>query len=504
MRPHAAQSRPVPILAQASAQGLSAIAMLRLSGSDLALWLLPQLGWTLQARRASLRTLKAPDGSAIDQLVALFFPAPHSFTGEDVLELQTHGSPAVIAWAIEALLHYGRDEALRLARPGEFSERAFLNGRLDLAQAEAVADLIAASTRLQARAALRSLQGEFSIQVNQHLEAVQQLRVLVEAALDFPEEPVESLSSWGLDEALAQTIKAMQSQIPAWQMGAQLQQGLSIALIGPPNAGKSSLLNAFAGQELALVDDEPGTTRDRITQRFEWAGQQIEMTDTAGIRDAAQAHRLELRGMQRSWEVASRAQATLLVIGVDSLPHREGACAETLIEQARHFAQSWWAEHAGQDMQQSVEPPRLVVLNKLDLIEDSDQALSTGPGTSLAARGRENTCDEPMTTKPWTVMAVSAKVGLGLDGLMDRLLQGLQRQGETTEPVWARLRHVDALERALAHLQSAQMHWVCSHAQADLMAEELRLAQQALGEIVGIWRDEDLLGAIFGRFCIGK
>ncbi|NBQ80633.1 MAG: GTP-binding protein [Betaproteobacteria bacterium] len=272
----------------------------------------------------------------------------------------------------------------------------------------------------------------------------------------------------------------------------------------PPNAGKSSLLNAFAGQELALVDDEPGTTRDRITQRFEWAGQQIEMTDTAGIRDAAQAHRLELRGMQRSWEVASRAQATLLVIGVDSLPHREGACAETLIEQARHFAQSWWAEHAGQDMQQSVEPPRLVVLNKLDLIEDSDQALSTGPGTSLAARGRENTCDEPMTTKPWTVMAVSAKVGLGLDGLMDRLLQGLQRQGETTEPVWARLRHVDALERALAHLQSAQMHWVCSHAQADLMAEELRLAQQALGEIVGIWRDEDLLGAIFGRFCIGK
>ncbi|NDG55171.1 MAG: tRNA uridine-5-carboxymethylaminomethyl(34) synthesis GTPase MnmE, partial [Betaproteobacteria bacterium] len=147
--------------------------MLRLSGSDLALWLLPQLGWTLQARRASLRTLKAPDGSAIDQLVALFFPAPHSFTGEDVLELQTHGSPAVIAWAIEALLHYGRDEALRLARPGEFSERAFLNGRLDLAQAEAVADLIAASTRLQARAALRSLQGEFSIQVNQHLEAVQ-------------------------------------------------------------------------------------------------------------------------------------------------------------------------------------------------------------------------------------------------------------------------------------------------------------------------------------------
>ncbi|NDA05741.1 MAG: hypothetical protein EBZ08_11155 [Betaproteobacteria bacterium] len=193
-----------------------------------------------------------------------------------------------------------------------------------------------------------------------------------------------------------------------------------------------------------------------------------------------------------------------MVIGVDSLPHREGACAETLIEQARHFAQSWWAEHAGQDMQQSVEPPRLVVLNKLDLIEDSDQALSTGPGTSLAARGRENTCDEPMTTKPWTVMAVSAKVGLGLDGLMDRLLQGLQRQGETTEPVWARLRHVDALERALAHLQSAQMHWVCSHAQADLMAEELRLAQQALGEIVGIWRDEDLLGAIFGRFCIGK
>ena len=475
----------MPILAQATAKGLSAIAVLRVSGSDLSASLLARLAWSLEPRRASLKTLRAPSGEAIDQVLAVFFPAPHSFTGEDVLELHTHGSPALIAWAMEALLDYGKPEGMRLAKPGEFSERAFLNARVDLAQAEAIADLIAASTRLQAKAALASLQGEFSKQVHQHLEAVQHMRLLVEAALDFPEEPVESLSEWGLDEAFDQAIASMRRQLPAWKQGAQRQQGLSLALIGPPNAGKSSLLNAFAGEELALVDAEPGTTRDRITQRFEWAGQLIEMTDTAGIRDASQAGRIELRGMERSWESAQHAQAVILVISLEDL--KPQADLRALMAEASSYAMAWWKTYGCPSPDQKIDTPTLVVLNKIDLlgqasIQQSHQVLQA----------------------TWPVVAVSAKEAQGLEALMEAVLKQLVDEGQSNEPVWARLRHVKALERAMAHLELAQDHWTTSTGQADLMAEELRLAQQALAEIVGAWSDEDLLGAIFGRFCIGK
>ena len=477
--------KTVPILAQATAQGLSAIAVLRVSGPDLAGSLLPRLGWRLDARRASLRILRASNGEAIDQVLAIFFPSPHSFTGEDLLELHTHGAPAVIAWAMETLLAYGQPEGMRLAKPGEFSERAFLNGRIDLAQAEAIADLIAASTRLQAKAALASLQGDFSKQVHHHLDAVQHMRLLVEAALDFPEEPVESLSDWGLDDALNKAIAAMRRQLPAWQQGAQLQQGLSIALIGPPNAGKSSLLNAFAGEELALVDAEPGTTRDRITQTFQWSGQQIEMTDTAGIRDAAQAGRIELRGMARSWESAHRAQAVLLVISLEDFS--SSTDAGVVLREAQRQAMAWWATNRPSCSDQAIDSPTLTVFNKLDLlIPEVASAVSA------------------LLEGSWPVLAVSAKQGIGLDVLMNAVLKKLAIQGETTEPVWARLRHVKALERALEHLELAQVQWMKAEGQADLMAEELRLAQLALAEIIGVWSDEDLLGAIFGRFCIGK
>jgi len=530
-------ARPVPILAQASAKGLSAIAVLRLSGSELATWLLPRLGWSLEPRRLSLRILKTADGTAIDQVLAVFFPAPYSFTGEDVLEVHTHGSPALVAWAVEALLGLGEDHQLRLARPGEFSERAFFNDRLDLAQAEAIADLIAASTRLQAKAALRSLQGDFSRQVRAHLEAVQHLRLLVEAALDFPEEPVESLSDWGLDAALSETIKSMRAELPAWQQGAQLQAGLSLALIGPPNAGKSSLLNAFVGEELALVDAEPGTTRDRISKSFQWGGQLIELTDTAGIRDAAQAGRIELKGMQQSWESVSRAQAVLLVISLEDLwdvsgsmaPPAEGKArqhvaaglghggfetvlhaqsleqqAQSLRRLAQDFARQWWNRHGEESRSGAVQPPTLVVLNKLDLLSTGLEQVALldhlgGQGTWGSESAVEADCPGD-----WTVILVSARERIGLERLMKSVLERLQAQGESTEPVWARLRHVKALERAIAHLQLALAHWTASSCQAELMAEELRLAQRALAEIIGVWSDEDLLGAIFSRFCIGK
>ncbi|NCV14356.1 MAG: tRNA uridine-5-carboxymethylaminomethyl(34) synthesis GTPase MnmE [Betaproteobacteria bacterium] len=484
-----------PILAQATAKGLSAIAVLRISGSDLAGTLLPRLGWALEPRRASLRTLRAGNGEAIDQVLAVFFPAPHSFTGEDLLELHTHGSPAMIAWALETMLDYGKAESMRLAKPGEFSERAFLNGRIDLAQAEAIADLIAASTRLQAKAALASLQGDFSKQVHRYLDAVQHMRLLVEAALDFPEEPVESLSDWGLENALTEAIAAMQGQLPAWQRGAQLQQGLSLALIGPPNAGKSSLLNAFAGEELALVDAEPGTTRDRISQRFQWAGQAIEMTDTAGIRDAAQAGRIELRGMQRSWESALRAQAVLLVISLEDIAPTDDR--GDLLQRAQHHAKTWWQANRPSDDDPSMAVPTLVVLNKIDLL-GADPAADDLLSDAISGGATQ------MSAASWPVVAVSAKEARGLETLMDAVLNKLAFQGESTEPLWARLRHVQALERALGHLKLAQAHWTTSQGQADLMAEELRLAQQALAEMIGVWSDEDLLGAIFGRFCIGK
>ena len=499
------KEQAVPIIAQASAKGVSAIAVIRISGSDLAGWLLPRLAWKLEPRRSSLRTLKAPDGIAIDQVLATFFPAPHSFTGEDLLEIHSHGSPAIIAWVMESFLVFGKEQQLRLAKPGEFSERAFLNDRLDLAQAEAIADLIAASTRLQAKAALRSLKGEFSQQVKAYIDAVQDLRMLVEAALDFPEEPVESLADWGLDASLDALIETMQTQLPGWKQGAQLQTGLSLALIGPPNAGKSSLLNAFAGEELALVDAEPGTTRDRITQSFQWQGQLIEMTDTAGIREAALAGRIEQKGMQRSWESASRAQAVLLVISVeDALLQAGGPAAvlepQTLEAMARAFAHQWWHRHLDESHADTVQAPTVVVLNKLDLLDAALQQrwLAGDRSASIADQ------DAKTSVIDWPVIPVSARERIGLERLMDALLEKLQVQGESTEPTWARLRHVTALEQTINHLKSARAHWTSANGQADLMAEELRLAQRSLAEITGIWSDEDLLGAIFSRFCIGK
>jgi tRNA modification GTPase len=378
-----------------------------------------------------------------------------------------------------------------------------------------MADLIAASTRLQAKAALASLQGDFSKQVHRYVDAVQQLRLLVEAALDFPEEPVESLSDWGLEEALAKAIEAMQSQLPAWQRGAQLQQGLSMALIGPPNAGKSSLLNAFAGEELALVDHEPGTTRDRISQHFQWAGLAVEMTDTAGIRDAAQAGRIELRGMQRSWESALRAQAVLLVISLEDLA--PAADPGELLRHAQHHAMAWWKANLPSGADPSMAMPTLVVLNKIDLLDANVRSadslavdvlrgdVSSAEVSSADCESDATRCDiKQRSDASWPVVAVSAKEAKGLETMMDAVMKKLAVQGENTEPVWARFRHVKALERALEHLRLAQAHWTTSQGQADMMAEELRLAQQALSEMIGVWSDEELLGAIFGRFCIGK
>ena len=521
-----------PIVALATPPGRGGLAVVRVSGAALVEWLPAALGWRGAPPLKGLRRIFDDRGDLIDQVLVLSFAGPRSFSGEDTVELQCHGSPVVVEAIIARLLQLGRTRGLRLAGPGEFSQRAFLNGRIDLAQAEALADLIAAETALQARAAARAMEGDLSARVQRLLDHVQHLRLLVEAALDFPEEPVESLANWGVDEALAACAADLKGELPVFRQGARLQQGLRVALIGPPNVGKSSLLNALAGKDLAIVDAEPGTTRDRIEQTIDLLGYRIVLTDTAGIRPVLEAGRIEALGIERSWQAAAQADLVLLMTSAESALLWSIDAMEQWPERFHADALSWLRAHAPSGIPDGGFQRVCIVVNKIDLLALEHQQsllgmlarLAPGPaqlgaphadslgrieGSPPAASAGLVLSKAPLVVcstraSPTAEKKPCGDPDIGIDQLIGRLGSILGLQTGRPDPVLARARHVDALERALAHLETAAERWKSAAPQADLMAEELRLAQRCLGEILGAWSNEELLGEIFSRFCIGK
>lgn len=462
-----------PIVAIATASGRGAVGIVRVSGKGLGVLARALTGRALAPRHASYGPFLDAQGAVLDQGLAVFFPAPASYTGEDVLELQAHGGPIVLqlllARCLEAAAEVdaaGRERlrGLRVAEPGEFTERAFLNGKLDLAQAEAVADLIDASTEAAARSAGRALAGAFSREIATLRDALIELRMLVEATLDFPEEEIDFLEKANARGRLAKIVAALDAVRARARQGALLREGLTVVLAGQPNAGKSSLLNALAGAELAIVTAIPGTTRDKVRETIQIEGVPLHVVDTAGLRDDAAARdEVERIGIARSWDAIAGADAVLFLH--DLAREHEAAYARADLEIAQRLL-------AAGDAQV------LHVHTKADLRPDA--ALSS------------------------EAVAVSARSGAGLDALRQRLLElaGWQPGGEGV--FIARARHLHALDRARSHLEQAQALAAQADAALDLLAEELRLAHDALGVITGQFSADDLLGEIFGRFCIGK
>ncbi len=442
-------AKPDPIAAVATAPGVGAIGVVRLSGPDLRGLLIPLLGREPPPRRAVLTRFSDDQGRSIDEGIALYFPAPHSYTGEDVLELQGHGGPAVLQQLLDRCLRLG----VRLAEPGEFTRRAFLNGKLDLAQAEGVADLIQARSEAAARAALRSLQGEFSKEIRMLVAELTALRMLVEACIDFPDEEIEHLPRAETAARLQGLVQRIAAVERAARRGSLLREGARVALAGRPNVGKSSLLNRLAGEEVAIVTELPGTTRDVIRQELAIEGVPIHVLDTAGLRDSGD--RIERLGIERTWEVIERADLVLFVAD---------AHAGWLEEDSRLLS----------ELPAGVQ--RIVVLNKIDL----------GRGVLGSVLGRQ--------------VQVSARSGEGLDHLRREILNALGWQAGEEGTFSARARHLDALARAAACLTRAGDRL----GELELFAEELRLTQRALGEITGEVTADDLLGQIFSQFCIGK
>ena len=424
--------------------------MVRISGPLAASIALAMLGELPAPRHAALATFRAADGEMIDEGIALYFPAPHSYTGEDVLELQGHGSPVVLAQLVRRCVELGA----RLAEPGEFTRRAFLNDRLDLAQAESVADLIDADSVEAARSAARSLKGEFSRRVHALVDALIELRMHVEACIDFPEEEIDAADRAMQREKLDALVAALDRLREDARQGAVLRDGLVVVLIGRPNVGKSSLLNRLAGEEVAIVTPVAGTTRDYVRATLSIEGVPIHLVDTAGLREASDE--VERIGVERAWQAVSEAGAALLVTEAD---------AEATGQERSHLERL------------PPELPVLRVVNKIDL---------TGLSPGLEPGGR--------------VVRISAKTGAGVDALRQWLLEtaGWKPHGEGL--FMARERHLGALAAARRHLGEAM-----DRAQAfELLAEELRLAQLRLNTITGEFGADDLLGEIFSRFCIGK
>ena len=449
------------IVAIATAPGRGAVGIVRASGRDLSALIAAVCAKPLTPRVAHYGPILDAQGQPLDQGLAIHFPAPNSYTGEDVLELQAHGGPVVLQLILARLLEAGRGIGLRLANPGEFTARAFFNDKLDLAQAEAVADLIDASTEAAARSAGRSLSGAFSKEIDGLAQRIVHLRMLVEATLDFPEEEIDFLERAGARRQLADIRAQLDAVMARARQGALLREGLRVVLAGAPNVGKSSLLNALAGAELAIVTPIAGTTRDRITETIQIHGVPVHVIDTAGLRDASDE--VEKLGIARSWQAIADADAVLFLHDLSRADDAQARADDAAI--AEELARA----HAA-------EP--LHVFNKRDLAPD--HALPAG------------------------ALALSARTGAGLDALREALLE---RAGATHVPdgvFIARTRHVEALARTGLHLRLAQSHADQRDAALDLFAEELRLAHGALGEITGQFTADDLLGEIFGRFCIGK
>jgi tRNA modification GTPase len=459
--------RHEPIVAIATAAGRGAVGIVRASGSDLAPLIEAVCGRRLEPRHATYLPFRDALGQPMDQGLAIWFPAPHSYTGETVLELQAHGGPVVLQLLLARCLEAGAHIGLRLAQPGEFTERAFLNDKLDLAQAEAVADLIDAATAAAARSAARSLSGAFSHEVGSLCDRLIALRTLVEATLDFPEEDLEFLQQARARERLAELTAAVGAVLDRARQGALLREGIKVVIAGQPNVGKSSLLNALAGAELAIVTPIPGTTRDKVSQTIQIEGVPLHVVDTAGLREQT-ADEVERIGIDRAWDEIEGADAVLFLHDLTRLAEPDYAGEEARIAERL-------LPHA--------DAARLLqVYNKADL--------APGAAPAAAADGR--------------VIVLSARTGAGLDALRARLLALAGWQSQPEGVFAARTRHVDALERTRGHLARAAALIGGVAPALELLAEELRLAQHALGEITGQFSADDLLGEIFGRFCIGK
>jgi tRNA modification GTPase len=470
-----------PIAAIASAPGRGAVGMVRVSGQGLAPLARILTGRDLVPRVASYGPFLDLSGQAIDRGLALFFPAPHSFTGEDVLELQAHGGPVVLQLLLQRCLQAaaqiepqtGRPVLafLRPAQPGEFTQRAFLNDKIDLAQAEAIADLIDASTETAARSAARSLSGEFSQEIQALLELLIRLRMLIEATLDFPEEDIDFIEQADARGQLERLQQRLASVMQRAQQGAILREGIKVVIAGQPNAGKSSLLNALAGAELAIVTPIAGTTRDKVSQLIQIEGVPLHVVDTAGLRDPQEpgVDEVEKIGIARAWAEIGTADAVLFL---HDLPRHQGQD-----ESARVYRTADEAIAQLLARQLPAATPVLQVWNKMD---------SAAPGAHEQG------------------LQISAKTGQGLAELRSELLRIAGWQSQPEGVFMARQRHVQALHAVQAQLHLAQAQLRSSAPALDLLAEDLRQAQMALSQITGEFTPDDLLGEIFSKFCIGK
>lgn len=461
-----------PIAAIATAPGRGAVGMVRVSGKSVQVVINALCGKVLAPRHATYLPFTAQDGMAIDQGLAIYFPGPHSYTGEDVLELQAHGGPVVLQLLLARCLQAGQSIGLRVASPGEFTERAFLNDKIDLAQAEAIADLIDASTEAAARSASRSLSGVFSRQVHALRDALIHLRMLVEATLDFPEEEIDHLQRGDAHGQLQRLVQMHSDLLQKTTQGALLREGIKVVIAGQPNAGKSSLLNALAGAELAIVTPIAGTTRDKVQETIQIDGVPVHIIDTAGLRDSTDV--VEQIGIERTWGAISGADAVLHLHDLPATLHANTA-AHT------QAADAVLAEAIRQKVSKNI--PVVQIWNKLD--QAPDHAL-------------------PAALRQVDSLAISAKTGEGIEALRQKLLAIAGWQSAAEGVFIARERHVQALQKVQQHLSQAAAHLAASSQHLDLLAEELRLAQNALGSITGEFSADDLLGEIFSRFCIGK
>ena len=442
------------IAAIATPQGIGGISVVRVSGPNAGAIASQVIGPLPMPRQATLRSFAGSDGHQIDEGLAIFFPGPGSFTGEDVLELHGHGGPVLVGEVLQSILNAGA----RPAAPGEFSERAFLNGRIDLAQAEGIADLINSATVAAARSAIRSLKGEFSEQINAFNVVLTDLRVYIEAAIDFPEEEIDFLAEGAVEARVCSASQWLSDLKEGASQGALLANGIRVVLAGQPNVGKSSLLNRLSTEDRVIVSDIAGTTRDVVTVSTEIEGLKVELVDTAGLREAENA--LEAEGVKRARRAIEEADLALLV--VDDALEVEGANGDL---------ENQWTGSLDY----------ILVRNKCDLSGHSSGMLEEG---------------SPLTVR------VSAKTGAGLDALKRCIARAAGYQVGTEPPIMARQRHIQAIIRAREHLVQAERHARQGH--GELIAEALRLAQSCLGEITGAVTTEELLGSIFSSFCIGK
>jgi tRNA modification GTPase len=445
-------SLPEAIAAVATPPGRGGIGVVRISGPDLGPTAQAILGRLPQPRRATLARFRASNGSTIDQGIALYYPAPHSYTGEDVLELLGHGGPVVMQMLLKRCLELGT----RPAEPGEFTRRAFLNDKLDLAQAESVADLIEASTAAAARSAVRSLTGEFSRSIHVLVDSLIELRTLVEATLDFPDEEVDILESADAAGRLGQIRADLEGIAGRARRGSLLRSGLHVVLAGQPNVGKSSLLNSLAGEERAIVTEIAGTTRDALRESIQIEGIPLHVIDTAGLRDTED--QVERIGISRAWQEIERSDVVLLLVDA-----RHGVTEDDRAILGRVPAGI----------------PRLVVYNKIDL-------------TPLAPQRKQREGE--------VAIYLSAGTGAGIDLLHAELLRIAGWHAGEEDVFMARERHLQALDEAGRRLEAA----AGQSRRLELFAEELRLAQEALGSITGEFTADDLLGEVFSRFCVGK